>query len=250
MGSVVEVLEHRQCWLNIRLPDTYVGWIHESLVHLSDQQRHEHWISSPKVMVTSRVALIRSGRQPDAVPVSDAVIGTEITVLESTPDWTRVGLPDGRQGWIAQRDISDEEGLIHLDGSSPEDILRTARSFTGIPYLWGGISPKGFDCSGFVQTVFRLNGIELPRDSYQQFAVGEKVAGRSDLKPADLIFFQPEGADRITHVAICGGGGQFTHCSGYVRTNSLEREAEDYDASLDKNYAGAKRVAGGMPSEC
>jgi len=98
MGSVVEVLEHRQCWLYIRLPDTYVGWIHESLVHLSDQQRKEHWISSPKVMVTSRVALIRSDRQPDAIPVSDAVIGAEIAVLESTPDMNHGEAPSRSTG--------------------------------------------------------------------------------------------------------------------------------------------------------
>jgi cell wall-associated NlpC family hydrolase len=182
--------------------------------------------------------------------VSDAVIGTELRLIERSRRWSRVALPDERQGWIADRDISDPAGLIHLDGGRPEEVLRTAFSFRGFPYLWGGTTPKGFDCSGLVQTVFRLNGFRLPRDAYQQQTCGQEVADQKELKPADLLFFRARGGNRIAHVAIHIQGGQFIHCSGWVKINSLDRSAGDYEASLRDQYAGAKRVMGGLAGRC
>jgi cell wall-associated NlpC family hydrolase len=159
-------------------------------------------------------------------------------------------LPDNRDGWIARGDTVDENGIIHLRGGTPQQILKTALSFTGFPYLWGGTTPKGFDCSGFVQTVFRLNGHCLPRDAYQQFTSGTEVTLRSDAKPADLLFFRARGAERITHVAIHLGKDQFIHCSGHVRTSSLDRSAENYDASLEAQFVGTKRIVGGASGRC
>ena len=246
----LEILKHRQNWRYVRLPDGHVGWVNQLLLYMGGRAVIRRWEKGPKVMVTSPVALILSRRHHGSIPVSDAVIGTELLLETKEPRWNRVILPDHRQGWIAKKDTSDTKNIIHLEGGRPQEILITARSFTGFPYLWGGTTPKGFDCSGYVQTVFRLNGVLLPRDAYQQFTRGVEVHNRDELRPADLLFFRAPTAERMTHVAIHIAEGQFIHCSGYVRTNSLNRTAEDYDASLVSLYAGAKRVVGDLASQC
>ena len=250
MGMALEILDQRRNWRYVRLPDGYLGWVSESLLQLGEEKLIQRWQASAKVMVTSQLALILSRRQSVSIPVSDAVIGTQLLRLETGQRWHRVALPDGRQGWIAHKDTADVGNIIHLEGGSGEQILKTAHSFMGFPYLWGGITPKGFDCSGFVQTVFRLNGFSLPRDASQQFTQGREIFQRKQLRPADLVFFKAQDADRIAHVGIHIRKSKFIHCSGYVRTNSLEQSAEDYDASLKAQYAGAKRVIGGFAGQC
>ncbi|MCK4271729.1 C40 family peptidase [bacterium] len=250
MGMALELLDQHQDWYKVRLPDGYVGWINEPLLQLCKEELVHQWANSRKVMVSSQVALILSRRQKTSIPVSDVVMGTELLLVGKGDRWNQVALPDGRHGWIANRDISDRADLIHMGGGSSEEIIRTARSFTGLPYMWGGATPKGFDCSGFVQTVFGLNGFQLPRDAHQQFSSGQEVSCRENLMPADLLFFRPQDSDRITHVTIHIQGGKFIHCLGYVRTGSLEPSADDYDAFLRAKYVGARRVVRGLLGEC
>ncbi len=104
-----------------------------------------------------------------------------------------------------------------------EELVKTARSFLGVPYLWGGASAEaGFDCSGLTMTVYQLNGFDLPRTSKDQFGVGNPVE-RGSLEKGDLLFFAPDG-DKVSHVGIYAGNGQFIHASGKgkrIRTDSL-----------------------------
>jgi hypothetical protein len=108
-----------------------------------------------------------------------------------------------------------------------DELVRTARSFIGIPYLWGGASVEtGFDCSGLTMTVYQLNGLDLPRNSREQFGTGNAV-DRSDLEKGDLIFFATKERDRVSHVGIYIGDGQFIHAPGRgkdIRTDFLARE--------------------------
>jgi len=115
-------------------------------------------------------------------------------------------------------------------------LTKTALRYLGVPYMWGGESFSGVDCSGFVQAVFRRNGIELPRTADAQFEVGRHVAG-SGLQPGDLVFFQTY-AEGASHVGIYLGDGQFVHASSSngVRVDSM---SESYYAS---RYIGARRA--------
>jgi cell wall-associated NlpC family hydrolase len=117
------------------------------------------------------------------------------------------------------------------------NIVRTADSFLGVPYRWGGESvEEGFDCSGFTMTVYRLNGLDLPRSSRSQWRAGRAV-GKSDLKKGNLVFFRTAGNGKISHVGIYTGNGQFIHAPGRgkkVRKSSLN--SRYYKA----HYAGAK----------
>ena len=92
-----------------------------------------------------------------------------------------------------------------------EELIKTAGRFVGVPYLWGGASPEeGFDCSGLTEAVYRLNGLDLPRSSREQFEAGAPVE-QNKLSKGDLVFFSTSGSGKISHVGIYTGGGQFIH---------------------------------------
>jgi cell wall-associated NlpC family hydrolase len=130
-----------------------------------------------------------------------------------------------------------------------ESIYHTAETLMGIPYVWGGTSIKGLDCSGFTKIIFQLNGIQLPRDASQQVHVGELVDiedGFDKLLPGDLLFFgikNPNSQkERITHVAIYLGNLDFMHASGRVRINSFNRSKSNFAENRFKTFIKAKRI--------
>lgn len=118
-------------------------------------------------------------------------------------------------------------------------IINLAQQFLGVPYVWGGSSPNGFDCSGFVQYVYAQRGIHLPRTADIQITAGRPVA-KSELQPGDLVFFASDYVN-ISHVGIYVGNGQMIHASsgeGMIAYDSLYR---DYRVT---HYVGACRVIG------
>lgn len=117
-----------------------------------------------------------------------------------------------------------------------EELVQTARSFLGVPYLWGGTSAgTGFDCSGLTMTVYHLNGLDLPRTSQEQFASGAPV-DRSSLEKGDLIFFAAVG-DKISHVGIYAGDGHFIHASGKGKKIRIDPIATGY---FSRAFVGAR----------
>jgi len=123
------------------------------------------------------------------------------------------------------------------NGRLREEIVRSASNYKGIPYRWGGSSVKtGFDCSGLTMAVYQLNGLNLPRNSRQQFKAGTPIA-RHQLKKGDLVFFATGKTRRVTHVGIYTGRGYFIHAPGKgkkIRSNKL---TDDYYLS---NFVGAR----------
>lgn len=108
-----------------------------------------------------------------------------------------------------------------------EDIVKTARRYLGVPYRWGGESPRtGFDCSGFTMVVYRLNGLDLPRSSKQQWKVGKRIS-RRQLQKGDLVFFATAGSGRVSHVGIYTGENKFLHAprrGSRIKTSSLSSQ--------------------------
>lgn len=162
--------------------------------------------------------------------------------------FAQVVLPDGRKGYVRKKDMMDYARWEETRMPDAEHIIKEAMKFTGVPYLWGGASPNGVDCSGLVRHVFLMNGIELPRNASSQAASGtdlkipfdpglcsapqdmetlkaEMLRRTESLMPGDLLFFGTPGTDggkdRITHVGIYLGNGKMIHSSHVVRTNSL-----------------------------
>ena len=117
------------------------------------------------------------------------------------------------------------------------EIVKTAETFLGVPYLWGGTSAEeGFDCSGLAMTVYQLNGLDLPRHSAHQFEAGAPV-GAGGLQPGDLVFFHTRNDGKISHVGIYVGNGDFIHAAGTgkdIRRDSL------FSAYFKTRYLGGR----------
>jgi hypothetical protein len=118
-----------------------------------------------------------------------------------------------------------------------EEIVRTAGRYVGVPYRWGGESPRtGFDCSGLTMVVYRLNGLDLPRSSRQQWKVGRRI-DRSRLQKGDLVFFATRGGNRVSHVGIYTGGNKFLHAPSRGRRIQSSSLSDKY---FKTRYVGAR----------
>ena len=133
------------------------------------------------------------------------------------------------------------EGELSPSPPSPSkyEILEMAQSLINAPYLWGGCTPFGIDCSGFTQLVFKTNGIKLLRDASQQAGQGEAVTFISEAQAGDLAFFDNEEGN-ITHVGIVMGDGKIIHASGKVRIDKIDHEGI-YNEEL-KQYSHKLRL--------
>jgi hypothetical protein len=242
MGSTLRLLKKDGGWYLIQTAYGYVGWMGSGSFHRTDLQGIEAWKKSDRVRVTELFPLVYSKPDEQSEPVTDVVMNAILLMEGRIGKWAKVSTPDGRTGFIKSEFISKE-----LNPSVPSDklgssIVKTARSMMGFPYLWGGNSTKGNDCSGFAQTVFKANGLDILRDAGQQARQGKEIipdASFSNLLPGDLLFFG--FGDRITHVGISLGGAEFIHQSGEVHINSLNPDADNYSDYRRKSLKKIKR---------
>ncbi|MEJ2052150.1 MAG: SH3 domain-containing C40 family peptidase, partial [Calditrichota bacterium] len=228
LGESVTMLAQEDNWVRIRQWDGYEGWIyHFSLVDVPNGWK-------PTYAYPGTTGLIYQEPSTDSFPVRQICAGVQLPGTRRDDQWITVQLPDGGQGYLPREPEKPSSGNIR------QDIMVTAERFLGTSYLWGGKTGFGFDCSGFVQTIFWLNGIPLPRDASQQAGYAHQLTGRGELQPGDLVFFTTDR--RIDHVGIVYDPDRFIHCSGWVRQNSFEESAGDYNRRLDTIFSAAGRV--------
>lgn len=251
MGMTVKILKQHRGWLYIQGPDQYLGWIDDDAIAVTDAKGVKEWVAAPKVIMTGYFGVVRQKAGKDALPVTDVVAGNLLRRIGASGSWIQVGLPDGRKGYVETSLVSQYHTWKEKTHATPDGVERTAKLFLGVPYLWGGTSAKGFDCSGFTKTVYLLNGVDLYRDADEQAREGDAVNPGNDfedLRKGDLLFFgrKPRGnrPERITHVGIYLGDREFIHCSGMVRMNSLNPKASDYDAGRFNSFVRARRIIG------
>nr|WP_314495373.1 C40 family peptidase [uncultured Chryseobacterium sp.] len=206
------------------------------------------------------VAPVRAENSDRAEIVTEILFGESADILEVNKNWTKIKMHyDGYEGWMDTKQIkpvSEEHlmkrkvTLITEDFSSVmtndgrtllsmgseveypavasrrshdlrESIALTAKEFLNVPYLWGGKSFFAVDCSGFVQLVYKIHNVKMPRDTYQQAEVGETLSFVEESQPGDLAFFE-NSEGKIIHVGIMLENQKIIHASGKVRIDTLD----------------------------
>jgi cell wall-associated NlpC family hydrolase len=222
-GHAVDVLETSGDWLRVRGEDSYDGWMHRGYI---DATGPDDGPATPRYLSLGCVARDERSGRARALPLG---------------------------AWLAtsERVVSGESiGERSRAAAFPRDsraIATTAvERFAGAPYQWGGVSPWGADCSGLVQTAFWLHGIVLPRDAWQQAAVGRDAG--SDVTQwvaSDLLFFSDRDDRRITHVGIALGESRMVHLAlgrGGYSVERLDSTDDGYVTALKGRFVCARRL--------
>ncbi len=251
MGTVVEIVGEEGYWRQVISPEPYRAWVNQLGLAFMTNDEANAYIASPKYICTSDYAHVYSGPSFSSGQVSDLVMGCLLRpVTDSRGKEVKKGkfffcmLPSGRTGWVPKADVTDFAAWTasrHPDGNS---IVETAMRFLGVPYMWGGASVKGVDCSGLTLCAYFMNGILLPRNTSQQVRAGVEVSPDS-LEPGDLLFFgtpaEGEKPVRVNHVGIYIGGGRFIHSSQLVRISSLDPAEPDH---YEREPVAIRRILG------
>ncbi len=245
-GTPVRILGREGDWVHVavegqptpREPLGYPGWIPArqlSSAPAFGALRKARPVALVKA-ATTWLSTDPAGRHREMEVSAD----TRLPVLARTGAAVLVATPDRGGRWLPARDV----GVLTSPAPRPAgaDLVRTAKMFAGLHYLWAGTSAFGFDCSGFTHTVYDLNGITIPRDSGAQKDAGRPVA-KDHLKPGDLIFYAYDhGTGSIHHVGMYIGGGYEIDAPANTATveSPLEIVQVDRHRYADQ-YAGAVR---------
>jgi hypothetical protein len=258
LGTPVRILKKEKGYLLVRTPDGYLSYTEGRAVAEMDSLSFLKWKSTKKVIFTADYGNAYVEGSVSARRVSDLVAGNVLQVLSEDKKFYRVAFPDQRIAYIQKEQAQLFDKWGSRDRPSGDQILKTAERLIGVPYLWGGTSLKGVDCSGFTKTSYFLNGIIIPRDASQQALVGANVdimeqdsidinKCLKNLKAGDLLFFSAaklKGVQngRVTHTAIYIGDGKFIQALGMVMISSLKSSDADFDPRERMSLVSARRI--------
>ncbi|MBC7363892.1 MAG: C40 family peptidase, partial [Candidatus Aminicenantes bacterium] len=241
LGTTVKILKsekdkNNQTWYYIETPDTYQGWVEGPAIRLY-QEKEKFYASEGQVIeITSLMAFIYA--MPDVTkqkPLMIAPISSVLELGEHQERWGQVKLPCGRKGYIQVGDGQIKQAPFKRPRLSSEQMVQLAKRFLGLPYLWGGTSPLGIDCSGFVQLIYRLSGIEILRDADIQFtSSGLLEVPKGQEQAGDLVFFGRP--NRITHVGLMISEKEFIHATTHEKP--VVQISNLYDEYWQKIYQG------------
>jgi len=205
-GDLATVISQNEEWIEIKsVDDDYPGWVSKKMLTLLDSDTFNFLQERKKVFLTNIFNYIDTKAQGEIVVPAGAVL------------YCSHNNNDCINGEI----INTNEQNLPPDRT--EKIISLGKKFLGAPYLWGGKTMFGMDCSGLVQVLFRIAGISLPRDASQQATNGQTLNFIKEVSAGDLAFFDNE-EENITHVGIFTGPGELLHASGRVRLDSIDHQ--------------------------
>lgn len=202
-GEHFEIIEQLKQWFKVRLQyDNYEGWIDSKQCQIISESDFNEISNSAQILNHDLVEYITT-KDNSLIPIP---IGASVSFLNFE------GI---------NKNNFEFEGL-KVTGIKPKsELIKTAFMYLNAPYLWGGKTPFGIDCSGFTQMVYKLNGYKLLRDASQQSTQGEALSFIEESEPGDLAFFDNEEG-RIIHVGIIMNDNYIIHASGKVRIDRLD----------------------------
>lgn len=258
LGTPIQVLKKQGGFYLVKSPDGYLAWTDGGSIALMDAAQFKAWQAAKKVVFVADYGHAFTVASKSASRVSDLVAGNILQLISTNGDFIKVSFPDGRQAYVPAEQLADYNTWLKRPLPTADAILSTAQTLVGVPYLWGGTSIKGVDCSGFTKTAYFLNGIIIPRDASQQALVGQALdvlendsisveKCLKNLKPGDLMFFSAAkrrgiNGGRVSHTAIYMGDGQFIQSAGMVKISSILPTAANYDEHQTKTLVGARRM--------
>jgi SH3-like domain-containing protein len=250
LGTPVIILKNENSWLLIQTPDRYIAWTERSSVKPVNRAGMNEWKKAKKIIFLENTGWVYSSSEETEV-VGDIVAGSILKTSGELNGFTKVVFPDGREGSVKSDKVMDFDSWKASVNCTEKNICDEASTLLGIPYLWGGSSSKAVDCSGFVQSVFFMNGIILSRDASLQAEHGITVDisnGYSELKRGDLLFFGSGDnlKSRVTHVAIYMGDSLYINASGRVLINSLDSIHKNFSSYRKQSLLSAKRIIGAV----
>lgn len=248
LGMPLQVLKKEGGWYMVKTPDDYISWVDGGGIEQMDQAEYEDWKTAPKLIYLNTYGF--SYREPaeSSEKVTDLVAGSILKMEGQTASFFEVSYPDGRRGYVPTEEAKPFDEWNNELNINQASLMETSKTMMGAPYLWGGTSTKGMDCSGFTKTIYFMNGMVIPRDASQQIKAGTLVDNQRNfeqLQVGDLLFFGRPATDteprRVVHVGMWIGDKQFIHSSGRVHVSSVDSSAENFDAYNLDRYLEARR---------
>ena len=253
LGMQLRVLDKKGDFYRVQTPDKYISWVDHGGIKRMDKVEFDKWNQKRKIIFTATSGTVYSQKDIKSTPVSDIVFGGIVALIKEHTTFYEIAYPDTRIGFIKKQDAVLYNSWLKNNPSNATFIEESAKTMLGVPYLWGGTSTKGNDCSGFTKTVYLMNGFVIPRDASQQIHAGKVVDENlkfEGLEKGDLLFFgKPATEDkkqRITHVGIWLGNdkGEFIHSSKNVHLSSINKDQPHYDEFNKNRYLGSRRYLG------
>jgi len=209
-GETVKIYEEKRAdWRKIKTTiDDYECWVDKKQIIEISQEEFES-INSSSFVSSDLVHVIKNNLNEELTPI---VIGSS--------------LPNLTDSKIHFQEMDFSFDGNHIEASEVQTknkIVEHSYMYLNAPYLWGGRSPFGIDCSGFSQIVYKLIGIKLPRDAYQQAEIGQTLSFVEEAEPGDLAFFDNEEGN-IIHVGIVLENNKIIHASGHIRIDKLDHQ--------------------------
>ncbi|MGZ7065265.1 MAG: C40 family peptidase [Candidatus Aminicenantales bacterium] len=243
LGTNVRILKSErnsdgEDWYYVETPDTYKGWaIGPSLRFLKPGDKP--YAAQGKIFVVTAL-LANTYREPDVTkrkPVKVAPITSALEVIRDADErWLEVTLPCGTKAWVQKGDGEFREGPMVWTRLPVQEMIALSKRFIGLPYLWGGTSPLGLDCSGFVQLIYKMGGIPILRDADIQFeGSGLVPVTAGDERAGDLVFF----GKNIGHVGMMINAEEFINAT--VHEKPVVQISRLKDAYWQGIYQGARR---------
>jgi gamma-D-glutamyl-L-lysine dipeptidyl-peptidase len=203
-GTMLEVLDEEGNWVFTRQADGYLGWVYRPYLREGVPPRDADFL------ILAPVVEVREEPESGSGVVTRLVSGTAVSVEEKRGDWAFVRA--NREGWIPSSRLRALGDIPERMEAKRELMIKDAMRMIGVPYLWGGMSGNGIDCSGFTRLLHRWVGVQIPRDADMQHQAAFPV--EPPFEVGDLFFFGEGGSQReITHVGMSLGGWRMIHSS-------------------------------------